>query len=262
LSANYSLEVPGSLTGNSNGVQGIAETSNWDKRKIEGVGPKGLAENSKMLGANKSKSGIPGTRIIEGCGQQGSGGPPVGKIQEEGCGHPSRENGWGSSRVIVRENGDGTNRRDPEDFTEISNGVQGIAEISNGSKRIGIDGVGSKNLAENSKMLRANEPKYGGPGTRIIEGSCGPPVGKCGGMEQCRSRNKSRDRTSVNVAGLKELKTAHALQKKAAGGMREAAKEMEEKVKDLVHKYGTLNRTGKTGAEQGGKKNNNKSNEL
>ena len=66
-------------------------------------------------------------------------------------------------------------------------------------------------------MLRANEPKYGGPGTRIIEGSCGPPVGKCGGMEQCRSRNKSRDRTSVNVAGPKELKTAHALQKEQQG---------------------------------------------
>jgi hypothetical protein len=47
----------------------------------------------------------------------------------------------------------------------------------------------------------------------------------------------------------------------AAGGMREADKEMEEKATNLVHKYSTLNRTGKTGAEQGGKKNNKSINE-
>ncbi len=57
LSGDYSLEVPENLTGSSNGVQGIAEISNWDKKEIEGVGPKGLAENSKMLGANEQKSG-------------------------------------------------------------------------------------------------------------------------------------------------------------------------------------------------------------
>ncbi len=37
--------------------------------------------------------------------------------------------------------------------------------------------------------------------------------------------------------------------------MREAAKEMEEKETDPAHKYSTLNRTGKTGADQEGKKN-------
>ena len=75
------------------------------------------------------------------------------------------------------------------------------------------------------------------------------------------SRSKSRDRTLVNVAGLKELNTAHALKMEAAGGMREAAKEMEEEVTYPAHKYSALNRTGKTGADQEGKKNNKSINE-
>ena len=131
--------------------------------ECEKLAPKGLAEESKMLGANEQKSGIPRTRIIEGCGQQGSCGPPVGKNQDEGRGHPSQENGCGLFPRIVKKNGDGTNRIDPEDLTETSNGVQGSAETSNGEKRI--------------------------PRTRIIEvcgqqGICGPPVGKngCGSL--------------------------------------------------------------------------------
>ncbi len=80
----------------------------------------------------------------------------MGKIQDEGCGHPSQENGCGLFITIVKKNGDGTNRIDPENLTETSNGVQGSAETSNGEKRI--------------------------PRTRIIEGcgqqgSFGPPVG-------------------------------------------------------------------------------------
>ncbi len=95
---------------------------------------------------------------------------------------------------------------------------------------------------ENNKKLRVIESKPGDPGTRIIEGcgqlwSCGSPVGKGGGMEKCRSRSKSRDRTLADVAGLKELNTAHDLQKEAAGGIREAAKEMEEKATYPAHKY-------------------------
>jgi hypothetical protein len=88
-------------------------------------------------------------------------------------------------------------------------------------------------------------------------------VGKGGGMEKRRSGSKSkiRDRTLANAAGTKDLNTARDLQKEAAGGMREAAKEMEEEVTDPAHKYSTLNRTGKTGAEQGGKKNNKSINE-
>ncbi len=86
-----------------------------------------------MLGANEQKSGIPRTRIIEECGQ-GSCGPPVGKNQDEGRWHPSQENGE-LFPMIVKNNGDGTNRIDPVDLTETSNGVQGSAETSNGEKR-------------------------------------------------------------------------------------------------------------------------------
>jgi hypothetical protein len=170
--------------------------------------------------------------------------------------------------MIVKKKGDGTNRIDPEDFTETSNGVQGSAEISNGEKRIDFKGAGSKDLAEKSEKLRVIESKAGGQGMRIIEGcgqlwSCGFPVGKGGGMEKCKSKSKSksRDRTVANAAGIKELNAARDLQKDAAGGTREADKEMEEKVTDPAHKHSILNRTGKTGADQEGKKKNKSINE-
>jgi hypothetical protein len=232
---------PEDFTETSNGVQGSSETSNGEKRR---------------------------TRIIEGCGQQGSGGPPVGKNQDEGRGHPSQENGCGLLPMIVKKKEDGTNRIYPEDFTETSNGVQGSAEISNGEKRIDFKGAGSKDLAEKSEKLRVIESKAGGQGMRIIEGcgqlwSCGFPVGKGGGMEKCKSKSKSksRDRTVANAAGIKELNAARDLQKDAAGGTREADKEMEEKVTDPAHKHSILNRTGKTGADQEGKKKNKSINE-
>jgi hypothetical protein len=82
-------------------------------------------------------------------------------------------------------------------------------------------------------------------------------------MEKCRikRKSKSRDRVLPNAAGIKELNTARDLQKEAAGGTREADKDMEEKATDPAHKYSALNRTGKTGADQEGKKSNKSINE-
>jgi hypothetical protein len=80
---------------------------------------------------------------------------------------------------------------------------------------------------------------------------------KGGGMERGRSRSRSKSReTQINVADLKGLRETHAQQKEADGGAMEDAKGMQEKKTNLVLKYGTLNGTGKTGAEQGGKNNN------
>ena len=80
---------------------------------------------------------------------------------------------------------------------------------------------------------------------------------KGGGMERGRSRSRSKSReTLVNVSDLKELKETHAHLKEAEGGIKESANEMRDKRTDLVSKYGTLNRTGKIGADQGGKYNN------
>ena len=78
-----------------------------------------------------------------------------------------------------------------------------------------------------------------------------------GGMERGRSRSRSKSReTLVNVSDLKELKETQAHLREAEGGVKESANEMRDKRTDLVSKYGTLNRTGKTGADQGGKYNN------
>ena len=80
---------------------------------------------------------------------------------------------------------------------------------------------------------------------------------KGGGMERGRSRSRSKSReTQINVADLKGLRETHAQHKEADGGAIEDAKGMQEKKTNLVLKYGTLNGTGKTGAEQGGKNNN------
>ena len=79
---------------------------------------------------------------------------------------------------------------------------------------------------------------------------------KGGGMERGRSRSRSKSReTLVNVSDLKELRETHSL-REAGGGVKEDSSEVQEKRTNLVQKYGTLNRTGKTGAEQGGKNNN------
>ena len=78
-----------------------------------------------------------------------------------------------------------------------------------------------------------------------------------GGMERGRSRSRSKSReTLVNVSDLKELKETHAHLREAEGGVKESANEMRDKSTDHVSKYGTLNRTGKNGADQGGKYNN------
>ncbi len=80
---------------------------------------------------------------------------------------------------------------------------------------------------------------------------------KGGGMERGRSRSRSKSReTLVNVSDLKELKETHAQLKEVDGGFKEDASEMRDKKTNLVLKYGTLNRTGKTGADQRGKNNN------
>jgi hypothetical protein len=79
---------------------------------------------------------------------------------------------------------------------------------------------------------------------------------KGGGMERGRSRSRSKSReTQVNVADLKGLRGTYA-QKETNGGAMKDAKGMQEKRTELVLKYGTLNGTEKTGAEQGGKNNN------
>jgi hypothetical protein len=80
---------------------------------------------------------------------------------------------------------------------------------------------------------------------------------KGGGIERGRSRSRSKSReTSINVSDLKDLRENHAQQKEANGGAMEDAKGMLEERTKLVQKYGNLNRTGKTGADQGGKEKN------
>ncbi len=80
---------------------------------------------------------------------------------------------------------------------------------------------------------------------------------KGGGMERGRSRSRSKSReTQINVSDLKSLRETQAQQKEVDGRAMEDAKGMQEKKTNLVLKYGTLNGTGKTGADQGGKNNN------
>ena len=80
---------------------------------------------------------------------------------------------------------------------------------------------------------------------------------KGGGMERGRSRSRSKSReTQINVSDLKSLRETQAQQKEVDGRAMEDAKGMQERKTNLVLKYGTLNGTGKIGADQGGKNNN------
>jgi hypothetical protein len=80
---------------------------------------------------------------------------------------------------------------------------------------------------------------------------------KGGGMEQRRRKSKSRDRPLVNIGDLKDLNAVHAEPKEPAGGAQNQPKGMEGRGTKYISCINTalyLNRIGKTGADQEGKR--------
>jgi hypothetical protein len=116
------------------------------------------------------------------------------------------------------------------------------------SMRVGMDGKQSNANAHLERSDKQNARGQTYPQQVAYKG---------GGIERGRSRSRSKSReTSINVSDLKDLRENHAQLKEANGGAMEDAKGILEERTRLVQKYGNLNRTGKTGADQGGKEKN------